>query len=972
MRVFFGFFAVLLALVSSETAVHAADAAVGTIVVTVTDSRRGPVSQAPARLTGAAFSSERATNDVGVASFNVSPGVYQVVVSKAGFQTASSDDVPVVSGQGVNVNVTLVEATSSSLREIGHVTASRGNSLNTGVSSVSIVSGEQLNERANQDLNAVSAELPGVTLNRGSAAPNSYFVVRGGYTETRVEIDGHPISTGASGTYNSAFASSLAFSSVEVTKGAGLFGPAAGESAFGTVNLRTPDFRPTNFGDVTLGVDNYAGSYASYYANVNLISSNRLSLIGAKTIFGFRGPEDRFVANHAINSALPLINYQGDFSGREYTGSELAKARYRFSETTSLSLEYLGLQGGFLPEAHSYGSFLGNKTVAACLNGTTPAFDPANCNRFSAYNAPSAQGLVGQTVPLFSYFPNSFVQNNEPIFSAELRTSFRNDTLLLRPYRALINRITNGSGEVYQPGDSGLWYQVTTPADCQATFVAPNAASKAGAKGPCFVGASMTRVAPAGAPCSVTAPCYTTTTARDNSGNLQFGIPFNQAEQDHLSGVTFSYLHPVAQNVYSFGFENTSDDTLTYTGDTSVLPPGVHYTVGGGKSGPRVPVGVPPTTIRKNDFSLTGQFALSPQFDFALGNYLTTAKLDYQIEDPVVFAQNQSNSPVVLLRRSRSIVHYDPHIGMTYRPSAGAIFRFSGGSSVTVPYAGQISGLESFNQPGPGNNNIGNFSLRNPSLRPETTVAYNLGTDIRLADGGLLSLDLFHNTIHDVFLSNLIDYVPPASFNAAPGARFTQSTTINGPIQRNYGLELSLGKRPAVGFGYFLSTSFQRAFLDQLPASLYTNQQSSLINGQQLNGPGNGSPFGSPPASVPYVNGYGELRFAGLKHSLITAGVTYAGTNNPTYGPAYTIFNSTVRLPVGSSYLLQMTIDNIFDYSGGTFLNAAVANAGSSQPLFGAPRPGDAPVFSSRSRALLPISPRVVRFQLSRHIGAQL
>ena len=73
----------------------------------------------------------------------------------------------------------------------------------------------------------------------------------------------------------------------------------------------------------------------------------------------------------------------------------------------------------------------------------------------------------------YSWFPNSFIQNNEPQFAAEFRTSFKNDTILLRPYTHLINRYISGAFENHYPGNGGGWYAVTNVANCQADLADP-------------------------------------------------------------------------------------------------------------------------------------------------------------------------------------------------------------------------------------------------------------------------------------------------------------------------------------------------------------------------------------------------------------------------------------------------------------------------------------------------------------------
>ena len=178
------------------------------------------------------------------------------------------------------------------------------------------------------------------------------------------------------------------------------------------------------------------------------------------------------------------MQWQGDLSNRYNLEAELAKVRYRFSESTSVTVEYLGLQGQYNPQGGAYASYYGTGNIGYCANAGTVQFDPTKCGVTSTYNAPYAAALAGTAVPLYSWFPNSYIQNNEPQFSAELRTSYKNDTILIRPYAAEINRFVNGQYEVLYPGNGGAWFQVTNAANCQVNFV--GAVAGVGAKGPCF------------------------------------------------------------------------------------------------------------------------------------------------------------------------------------------------------------------------------------------------------------------------------------------------------------------------------------------------------------------------------------------------------------------------------------------------------------------------------------------------------
>jgi len=174
---------------------------------------------------------------------------------------------------------------------------------------------------------------------------------------------------------------------------------------------------------------------------------NELNFTGATPPIGtFSAPQN------LTNDIATILT---DFSDTYSLNAELAKMRYKFSDATSLSLEFLGLQGRFDPQGGAYGQFAGYATIPQCLNGSTGGFGAA-CTATSEFNTPAASAFIGQGgTPLYAFFPGSDVRQNSPNFNADFRTTFKNDTILLRPYTAAINRLIDGTQENNVPGDAG-------------------------------------------------------------------------------------------------------------------------------------------------------------------------------------------------------------------------------------------------------------------------------------------------------------------------------------------------------------------------------------------------------------------------------------------------------------------------------------------------------------------------------------
>jgi hypothetical protein len=408
----------------------------------VLDQRGSGLGAAVVSVTGAGKTLTTRTAADGSFSIAVAPGVYSVVVNKGGFQGAQNDNVVVAPGSTLNLTIALNETNLSSLRVIGRSSTSYSRApFNISESAVSSVPAPLITQRQNPNLTDTVATVPGVIAERTfSSTPNTDFAVRGSPLQTRVTIDGHPISSGISGQWNTNYAVASIFQNVEVVKGTGLNGAIAGESAVGTVNLRTRDFTPGNSAGLIFGEDEFDGSQYNAFADVNFLN-NKASLIVQKAFSGYRGPWDNYYGDRiGATSPIPigtglvpnltgLDQWQGDYSNRYSLQGELVKGRYRFNETSSLTLEFLGLQGQYSPQGGSYGTFDGVTTLQACENGTKFQATLATCTASWLYGAPYTFGAIGQKVNAYTWFPRSFIQNNEPQFSAEFRTSFKNDSI---------------------------------------------------------------------------------------------------------------------------------------------------------------------------------------------------------------------------------------------------------------------------------------------------------------------------------------------------------------------------------------------------------------------------------------------------------------------------------------------------------------------------------------------------------------
>jgi outer membrane receptor protein involved in Fe transport len=1005
-----------------------------TVTGHVLDPNGAPLSGANVELSGNGTRTATTTGDDGSFTLTAAPGAYSLIVGKSGFRTEQTD-LTLNAGVKLNADVNLSEANLQSLQIIGRVnrnTAANRAPFNISGIAVSPLPPVALSSNVSNNLTDIVATIPGVFAERTfSATPNTNFVVRGGAVQTRVTIDGHPVSSGIVGQWNTNYAISSIFAGAEAVKGMGLTGSIAGESPMGTVNLRTMDFTPQNTYGFKVGVDNwYGGQFYNAYASMNFFN-NKASLILQQARLGYNGPwgGGKFLdrsgtlspivnSQYVVPSGLGLDQWQGDFSNNYGLQGQLIKARWKFSESTSLTGSFLGLQGQYAPQGGSYATYNGLVALQACQTNTStsaPTFSGtlAGCTSQSKYTAPYTFPLVGTTVQSYTWFPSSFIQNNEPQFAAELRTTWKDDTLQFRPYTHVINRFISGAFENTYPGNGGAWYAVTNVANCQVKFLLPGTAGgpATGAAGPCFsntmtpvspsyVGADPTGFVPATtatAPaCSPTPPftCFTTPTSQQNNGIFGYSTPFSQPEIDRLNGYTFSWVHPLGENHQSalnFTVDYRKDYTASTSGDGTLPAPGCVYVIGSVTAAkvndsngvafqptctaaqltgpyaqynilPRSPIGTPPTVSQYTDFGLSGTFQLGTKLLLGIGNYYEVYRLNAQIEDPTVLAAyaargNSAASPVALIGANQTSSSYNPHVELSYRFNQNLNLRANAGSSITQPYPALVSGFGSISLPNAAAHNYTN-TIPNFNLKPETTVGYNGGFDYRFGDGTVLSVDAYHNTIHNVFLQNNTTIAPVAGITVFPDTQFLQVNQINGPLQRTMGLEASLTQYPRVGIGYYVSATLQRAFYDQLPSSIYLSNTSPTTGSFNVTG---AQIFG-----FPFFHSYNSVFYNGRLGEQYSLGLDWQGQNNSTLGPSYFVFDMSAKYPVSTRYplFLQFSAQNLLYTTTGTALGRNLAGQGFVEPTaYLVPATGQVLIGGSAT-SVQALPPMTLRFSL--------
>ncbi|HET9096591.1 MAG TPA: TonB-dependent receptor [Candidatus Baltobacteraceae bacterium] len=653
----------------------------GTVTGTVHDSSGSPIADARIVATGVETRSV-SSDSAGKFTLTLSAGVYRLDVSKGGYTSTTETDLSVLAGETLPVDVTLQPASLSSLKTIANVTTSARSSINTGAAAISITGRQEFQNLGSPQINDIVQRIPGAVVEHGSSSPNTSISLAGsqGY-ETQVMLDGHPLSAGRYGVWFSQFFNSFLVQDIETEIGPGNTTPLAGTAVGGTANIVTPGYTSKPTYEFTTGFDSYSSQYS------NLLDTGKAGKLSYVFGVGTSGLNSEYTYKYGCvidpgtksswntSSAVGVIQWCGDLGGPQFNKGELLKAKWDFSPATSFELGFVGSQAGYMPQGSSYGVSTGPIKIEQCdKNG--------RCGN------PAYYGMVGSTINGYSFYPGSNVYNNQPLFTAQLRTAIGDNTLLVRPYAGNITRMIDGSGEASYPI---YWYSPsnsTTDGKCKSDF---------GAVGPTVNGLTM---------CKDTA--------------------FNLLESDKLKGGTISFIHPFGTNSVTATYDNHSDETFAYYGTPSA-------------------VAVPDTTARFNTFSLTGEFSLNPALTLKAGAYETLWALSGSQTGPFV-----GGKPTTV-GLTRSVSRFDPHVALTYQAAPGTSLRFSAGTSTTFPYASQVSGKSSYTPPSATGNPFGVLSQKNPALDPEHAVEFDLGFDKRLHDGTIVSLDLADTQVHNVF-----------------------------------------------------------------------------------------------------------------------------------------------------------------------------------------------------------------------------
>ncbi len=794
----------IVSLLSLSSSLAQAQSTFGSIVGTVTSTDGLKIAGADVTLTGPATATTHTDANGRFAIAKLAPGLYAISVSKASYDAVLQSNETVIAGNELSIAITLKPTSFETLKEIGHVTTSAGvNSINTSSASIVEIPASTFSDQGTQQVTQVLNETPGVTM---TIPANSTYIsgaqanttqvpqIRGALPyETESLIDGHPVSVGAFGYFSPLFINPNQLQTVEVVKGPGAMPVDINYAVGGTVNYVTLQPTAHPHYSVSFDLDSYGGLSTNASATGTAFGG-RLGYAFAYGSDGTPGP----LTNSNPQAGIPLVALAGNTTanGVPVCGTVAAGSGCLINGVAPTLPGYYATTGFTFPVescCQNIGSKFSAKSELAKLRfnfstqtSLTVAFLGATSS--SDYNqtfydpqltfAPPA-GYTG-TVPAGAPLPYS-LDGYLPQYLDTVQGLFESEfRTSIGPGTFLARYYTgaNNSEYIQQPTP----YTITTRS-----------------WGGLPIGPGGSTVFFNGTPVT-----YSTTEAGEFMPN-----------DDHFSGLSGEYDLPSGDNLYTVSVDRTGHNAYSAT-----------FYQEPGENSVTIPAGA---SQAFTTFLARGTFALGPKLTASLANYFINYSTHYTPDGGMTW-DNASHS------------FYGPRFALTWNPTIGESVRIAAGSSIAPPYLALVNTA--------GGPPIGNINgaptyytqiVNNGKILPETAFGYDIGIDKRFQRNLVFSSDLYLTTLHGQFLSS--ETADGTFTGSAENAGFTAplfiQTTENLGSSRYEGIEFSLRDKPAVGFGYTVQGSLEKAFVYNLPAGFY-----STANG----------PFTTNLGVIPYIN----------------------------------------------------------------------------------------------------------------------
>ena len=382
---------------------------------------------------------------------------------------------------------------------------------------------------------------------------------------------------------------------------------------------------------------------------------------------------------------------------------------------------------------------------------------------------------------------------------------------------------------------------------------------------------------------------------------VNFGYFASQSlSLDTFRGYSAEYDVTAGANTYSVSYDHSHHDSI----DSSYQDPNGPYGVFSGYSI------FPGSGEQFDTLMLRGNFQIGSKLQAVVANYLESYQTRSTPDAGNTFVTNTSHIDV-------------PRAGLTFRPNADAVVRFSLGGSLAPPYTALLA--TSSTPPNYNNGANGGFytqTLANSSLKPESAFAYDLGTDIRINPiGSVATVDLYHTTIYNQFYTrSTLNGTYNNGINGT--ADLYENQTNNLGFSRLDGLELSLHRVVNRGVGYIVNFDFTRAYPYDIPAGFYNTSAGpnttnlGIISNANYYANGDNGAYNSLGnlygyGAVPYASGYGELNYTSKQGARVAVGVQYEGNNNVLNRAPYGVVTASLRIPVAKTAYLTVSGFNL-------------------------------------------------------------
>ncbi len=964
--------------------------ATGTITGTVTDSQSGlPLAGASVDVSG--ITTRHTTTDAhGTYSVpGIPPGIYQVVVTKAGF-VQSLFTVVVVAGESVATKTALPAQSFSSLRTIAHVSSNAPGiaPLNTTTEAIETITSQDFLNQGSLQVTQILNETPGIFTspyypdngnpsNDASPASPQTPQIRGGLPyETESLIDGHPVSVGSEGTYSPNLINPFLLQDVELVKGPGSMPDEINYAVNGTVNYLTLQPTSNDQEDAMFAEDRWGGLSTGFKATGSFWDHKIGYAFGYATD-GAPGPLENFrydasdipldtgpvggpyyingqqlamspvgygipsskVAPYdgvTLDFADPLVGCCFTMNTGYHSDSELGKLLFNFSNSTSLTLSYLGgqsINGNGDPGAYSVADVDSTGVPVSSFEPCGSTNAAINCNPYvttTTYNCAgsSHEPACGSAIPFDVSSINGLGDTwlQQDLFQGEFRSTFGSGgTVLARYYSGSLNN-----------------YEVAGPLNGQPLTYTM---STYGTVPLCPVGDTFS---------FTTYLCNTSgggtvvpTSTTFNGQNVTYSTG-NEANtfdtHDTMNGETLRVLEQFGADTLTLSYDRSEQGSSETIDEPSVGLVEFSPVAGSGQT--------------FQTLSLRGEIMLGSEVQLNVADYA----LNYLSHYSLTGGATWNNS---------SHTYNEPRVALTWQPDSNTSFRFSTGGSIAPPYISLISsGGPHFTQIIGGVPLAGYIEDANSgNVDAETAWGEDIGVDHRIQGATSVSADAYFTQLHNMFLTQT-STVPIDPAQGCPNEPCEVSQTLNLGQARYEGVELALKHVPAFGLGWALQGSLQRAFTYNLPRYFYCAGSTNPITGVTTPpGPGcvyntnlavlpevnfggaptglTGSPNGIGSARVPYALGYGELNWTGHYGQYYNLGATYYGNNNMFDEPPFFVLSANLGFNIGDhGTRLQFSAYNLTDVYGNPYVGffngiplPLVKGATQLNPFTGMPEP---------------------------------